>query len=130
MLLDLDHFKEVNDRLGHATGDELLIDAGGRLMSLLRESDTVARMGGDEFMLILPGLARWEDAAEIAQRILEAFRRPFATSDHELRITTSIGIAIYPDEGEDMALLMRSADTALYRAKQRGRDNFQRYFPA
>jgi diguanylate cyclase (GGDEF)-like protein/PAS domain S-box-containing protein len=129
MLLDLDHFKDVNDKLGHTVGDKLLQAVGERLTSLVRKSDTVARMGGDEFMLLLPfrrGRGE-EDAIKIAQRILEAFRRPFVFDGHEIRITTSIGIAFYPDDGEDADTLMKNADIAMYRAKERGRDNYQRY---
>ena len=130
MLLDLDHFKDVNDTLGHTVGDKLLQAVGDRLTSLLRKSDTVARMGGDEFLLLLPDIARVEDAANIAQKILEDIRRPFEFEAHELHITTSIGMALYPNDGEDVDALMRNADIALYRAKDQGRDNYQRYTPA
>jgi diguanylate cyclase (GGDEF)-like protein/PAS domain S-box-containing protein len=128
MLLDLDHFKDVNDTLGHSMGDKLLQAVGKRLTSLLRKSDTVARMGGDEFMLILPEIARVEDTARVAQKVLEAFRRPFVFDGHELHITTSVGIAIYPDDGEDADTLVKNVDIAMYRAKAQGRDNYQRYF--
>jgi diguanylate cyclase (GGDEF)-like protein/PAS domain S-box-containing protein len=129
MLLDLDHFKDVNDTLGHTVGDKLLQVVGKRLTSIVRKSDTVARMGGDEFMLLslFPGIKRKEDAAMIAQRILEAFRKPFAFDDHEILITTSIGIAIYPDDGKDADTLIKNADVAMYCAKAQGRDNYQRY---
>ncbi len=130
MLLDLDHFKDVNDTLGHNVGDQLLQVVGERLTSLLREGDTIARMGGDEFMLLLPELVGSEDAAAIAQKILGAFRRPFVFDGHELRTTTSIGIAIYPEDGEDGDTLMKNADIAMYRAKDRGRDDYQSYTPA
>ena len=129
MLFDLDHFKDVNDTLGHSVGDLLLQVVGDRLTSLLRKGDTVARMGGDEFMLLLPETAQEEDAAKIAQKILEAFRKPFVFDGHELRITTSIGIAMYPEDGEDGDTLMKNADIAMYRAKDKGRDNYQRYTP-
>ncbi|MGA9349937.1 MAG: diguanylate cyclase, partial [Anaerolineae bacterium] len=129
MLLDLDYFKDVNDTLGHTVGDRLLQVVGKRLISLVRKSDTVARMGGDEFMLLslFPGIRGEEDAARIAERILEVFRRPFVLDGHEIRITTSIGIAIYPDDGQDTDTLMKNADIAMYRAKERGRDNYQHY---
>jgi diguanylate cyclase (GGDEF)-like protein len=129
MLLDLDYFKDVNDTLGHTVGDKLLQVVGRRLTSLVRKSDTVARLGGDEFMLIsiFPGIMGEEDAARIAQRTLEAFRSPFVFNGHEIRITTSIGIAIYPDDGKDADTLMKNADIAMYRAKEHGRDNYQRY---
>lgn len=127
MLLDLDHFKDVNDTLGHSVGDQLLQTVGDRLMSLLRKSDTVARMGGDEFMLILSEIPRVEDTAKIAQKILEAFRKPFVFDGHELHVTTSIGIAIYPYDGKDADMLMKNVDVAMYRAKNQGRDNYQYY---
>ncbi len=127
MLLDLDHFKDVNDTLGHSMGDKLLQVVGQRLLGLLRKSDTVARMGGDEFTLLLPEIAQAEDATQIAHKILGAFRKPFEFNDHEVRITTSIGIAIYPDDGEDADTLIKNADIAMYRAKDQGRDNYQRY---
>jgi len=128
VLLDLDHFKDVNDTLGHSVGDKLLQAVGERLTSLLRKSDTIARMGGDEFMLILPEIARVEDTARVAQKVLESFREPFVFDGHEARITTSIGIAIYPNDGEDADTLMRDADVAMYRAKAQGRNNYQHYF--
>jgi len=127
MLLDLDHFKDVNDTLGHSVGDKLLQVVGGRLTSLLRQSDTVARMGGDEFMLLLPEMDQMENAARIAAKILGAFRRPFEFDGHKFHITTSIGIALYPNDGEDADALMKNVDIAMYRAKDRGRDNYQRY---
>jgi diguanylate cyclase (GGDEF)-like protein/PAS domain S-box-containing protein len=129
MLLDLDDFKRVNDTLGHSVGDKLLQDAGKRLTSFVRKSDTVARMGGDEFMLILlfPRIREDGDTAKIAQRILQAFRKPFVFDGHEIHITTSIGIAIYPDDGQDADTLIKNADIAMYRAKTQGRDNYQRY---
>jgi diguanylate cyclase (GGDEF)-like protein/PAS domain S-box-containing protein len=129
MLLDLDHFKDINDTLGHSVGDQLLRIVAARLTSLLRQSDTVARMGGDEFILVLPELARVEDVTRVAQKILEAFREPFVCDGHELHITTSIGIAIYPYDGEDADTLMKNADIAMYRAKDLGRDSTQRYTP-
>jgi len=127
MLLDLDHFKDVNDTLRHSVGDQLLQVVGNRLTSLLRKSDTVARMGGDEFLLLFPKLARTEYSARIASKIVEAFRRPFVFDDHELHITTSIGIAVYPCDGEDADTLLRNADIAMYRGKERGRNTYQRY---
>jgi diguanylate cyclase (GGDEF)-like protein len=130
MLLDLDHFKEVNDNLGHPAGDQLLQAVGDRLTGLLRESDTIARMGGDEFLLILPEITQVEAAATVAHRILGAIRKPIMVDDHELRITASIGIAMYPDDSEDVDALVKNADIAMYRAKEAGRDNFQRYTPS
>jgi len=127
MLLDLDDFKDVNDTLGHSVGDQLLQAVAQRLRSLLRQSDTVARMGGDEFMLILPEIAEEEGATKVATKVLAAFRKPFVFDGHEIRITTSMGIALYPDDGEDSDTLMKNVDIAMYRAKDRGRDNVQRY---
>jgi diguanylate cyclase (GGDEF)-like protein len=127
MLLDLDHFKNVNDRLGHTVGDQLLQAVGVRLTGLLRESDTVCRMGGDEFLLLLPEMGKVEYAGAAAARILEIIRKTFVFEEHRLRITTSLGIAIYPDDGEDGDTLIKNADAAMYRAKEKGRDNYQRY---
>jgi len=129
MILDLDNFKDVNDTLGHSVGDQLLQVVSERLTSLLRKGDTVARMGGDEFMLLLSEIAQVEDADEVAQKILEALREPFVFDSHDLRITTSIGIALYPDAGEDCDTLMKNADIAMYRAKDLGRDNYQSWQP-
>jgi diguanylate cyclase (GGDEF)-like protein/PAS domain S-box-containing protein len=130
MLLDLDYFKDVNDTLGHSTGDQLLRAVGSRLSRLLRKGDTIARIGGDEFLLLLPELLQTEYATTLAQKILHAFREPFVLDDHQIHITTSIGIAIFPDDGDNADALMKSADIAMYRAKNKGRDGFQRYTPA
>jgi len=125
VLLDLDKFKDINDMLGHNVGDQLLEAVGKRLTSLMRKSDTVARWGGDEFILVLPEIARAEDAGRVAQRILEAFRKPFVLGGHWLHITASIGIATYPNDGEDADTLIKNADTAMYRAKEQGRNSYQ-----
>jgi diguanylate cyclase (GGDEF)-like protein/PAS domain S-box-containing protein len=130
LLLDLDYFKDVNDTLGHTTGDQLLRAVGDRLTELLRTSDTIARVGGDEFLLLLPEMTQVEYATTIAQKILQAFRGPFAFDGHHLYITTSIGIAIFPDDGTDADTVVKNADIAMYRAKEKGRDNFQRYTKA
>jgi len=127
MLLDLDYFKNINDTLGHSVGDRLLQVAGNRLRSLLRSSDTVARMGGDEFLLMLPEIARVQDTSRVAQKILGAFREPFVLDGHKLHTTASIGIATYPDAGEDADTLTKNADIAMYRAKKRGRNNYEHY---
>jgi diguanylate cyclase (GGDEF)-like protein len=129
LLLDLDRFKEVNDRLGHSVGDQLLIAVGQRLVGVLRESDTVCRMGGDEFLLLLPEVENGENAAQAAERIRQAIRKPFVLDSHTLLITTSIGIATYPDDGNDGDTMVKNADIAMYRAKDMGRDNCQRYTP-
>ncbi len=130
VLLDLDYFKDVNYTLGHSIGDQLRRAVGSRLSGLLRKGDTIARIGGDEFLLLLPEMTRLEYATILAQKVLESFREPFAFDDHQLHITTSIGIAIFPDDGDSADTLMKSADIAMYRAKNKGRDSFQRYTPA
>jgi diguanylate cyclase (GGDEF)-like protein/PAS domain S-box-containing protein len=130
MLLDLDQFKDVNDTLGHSVGDELLRSVGKRLTGLLRKHDTVSRMGGDEFFLLLPEIAQVQDAATIAQKVLKVFQEPFVLDDRELNITTSIGVVVYPDDGEDADTLLKKADVALYHAKQKGRNNYQLYTSA
>lgn len=127
MLLDLDHFKGVNDTLGHSVGDQLLKAVGDRLLSVMRESDTVCRMGGDEFLLLFPEVAEPGHARNAAERILQVIRQPFVLGRHVLRVTTSAGFAVYPDDGEDGDALVKKADAAMYRAKEEGRDNYQRY---
>jgi diguanylate cyclase (GGDEF)-like protein/PAS domain S-box-containing protein len=127
MLLDLDHFKDINDTLGHSVGDQLLSSVGKRLTELLRKEDTVSRMGGDEFFLLLPEVDRVQDAATIAQKVLKAIQEPFVLDVHEINITTSIGVAMYPDEGADVKTLLKNADVALYQAKEKGRNNYQHY---
>jgi diguanylate cyclase (GGDEF)-like protein/PAS domain S-box-containing protein len=129
MLLDLDHFKDINDTFGHSAGDKLLRVIGKLLIEVLREGDTVARIGGDEFLLLLPDLMSIENATTIAQKILEILRADFEVDNRRIYITTSIGIAIFPDDGEDADTLVKNADAAMYRAKERGRDNFQCYTP-
>jgi len=130
MFFDVDRFNTINETLGHATGDQLLQGVAQRLTSCLRESDTVARMGGDEFMLLLPGITQGEDAGRIAQKILEALKPSFNFHGHELYITASLGIALFPEDGEDTQALLKNANTALHRAKEQGRNNYQFYTPA
>jgi len=125
LFLDLDRFKVINDSLGHNIGDQLLQAVAARVQSCVRDSDTVARLGGDEFTLLLPELAHAEDAALVAQKILEAVRYPFHIEGREFYITTSIGISVFPDDGIDAETLIKSADTAMYQAKEQGRDNYQ-----
>jgi diguanylate cyclase (GGDEF)-like protein/PAS domain S-box-containing protein len=126
MMLDLDKFKEINDKMGHEAGDQLLQGVANRLRSRLRKGDTVARMGGDEFMLLFPDIKETDDGFIIAQKIVESFRRPFNFGSHELYVTTSVGVAIYPDDGADFDSLKKHADAAMYNAKMNGRDNFKR----
>ncbi len=130
MFLDLDRFKQVNDMAGHAMGDKLLRSVAERLAGLVREGDTVARVGGDEFTLLSPEVAGVEDTVEIAERVLKVFQQPWALDGHEFHVTTSVGIAMYPNDGEDAESLLRNADTAMYRAKEQGRNNYQLYTPA
>jgi diguanylate cyclase (GGDEF)-like protein/PAS domain S-box-containing protein len=127
MLLDLDRFKDINDTLGHSVGDQLLHLVSKRLRRLLRKSDTLGRMGGDEFLFLVPGIARLDNATEVARKILESFHKPFLVEDHELHTTASIGVTIYPDDGADADTLLKNADIAMYSAKQKGRNNYQRY---
>jgi len=123
MFLDLDHFKEVNDSLGHSYGDLLLKEISKRLKSVIREEDTLARLGGDEFILLLPDTDS-DGAAQVAQKLLETIVRPTLIDGHELTITTSIGIAVYPADGSEMETLLKNADSAMYRAKQEGRNSY------
>jgi diguanylate cyclase (GGDEF)-like protein len=130
LFLDLDRFKDINDSLGHSTGDQLLKAVAERIRRCVREGDTVARFGGDEFTLLVPRVENIEDAAKIAQKIIETLKIPFEINERELFVTTSIGISIYPTDGLDAETLVRSADMAMYRAKDSGRDNYQLYAPA
>jgi len=128
MFLDLDHFKNVNDSLGHRVGDDLLKLLAERLIATVREQDTVSRLGGDEFVLVLPDTDA-SGAAHVAEKLLRAAREPFDIESRELTVTPSIGIAMYPNDGRDFDELLRCADAAMYDAKQRGRSQF-RFFTA
>jgi diguanylate cyclase (GGDEF)-like protein/PAS domain S-box-containing protein len=127
MMLDLDRFKVVNDTYGHSIGDKLLRAAGERLLTLMRKSDTVARVGGDEFLVLLPKVSRVEDSVKVGRKILEAFRKPFTVNSYKITVTTSLGFAIYPEDGEDSDALLRNADIAMYWVKEQGRDNYAAY---
>lgn len=128
--LDLDRFKDINDSLGHSLGDGLLKAVADRIRHCIREGDTLARFGGDEFTLLIPRVEHVEDAAKIAQKIIETLKIPFVIQDRELFVSTSIGVSIFPTDGADPETLVRNADTAMYRAKDSGRDNYQLYAPA
>lgn len=129
MFLDLDQFKTVNDSLGHGVGDQLLAEVARRLQSCLRSDDVLARQGGDEFVLLLPRLARAEDAGEVARKLLQALEAPMLLGGHELSVSASIGIALYPADGDDVDTLLKHADIAMYSAKAAGRANFQFFVP-
>ena len=125
--LDLDRFKQINDTLGHEAGDQLLQEVAVRIKSCARESDTVARLGGDEFVVLMPSIDNGSDAGVLAQRILAAIARPFVLASTEFRVTASIGISTYPDNGLDEQTLKKKADIAMYHAKSEGKNNFQFY---
>lgn len=123
--MDLDRFKHINDTMGHSSGDALLRQAAARLDNCVRRSDTLARLGGDEFTVVLAELEDPRDAMRAAKNIVEAMRLPFTVEGRELFVTISLGISLFPDDGEDSETLMVNADVAMYRAKELGRDNFQ-----
>jgi len=126
LFLDLDRFKQVNDSLGHTEGDELLVQVARRLREAVRETDTVCRLGGDEFVLLLPGIDL-KGTQQVADKLLTAFRQPFTVAGHRLHTTLSVGIALYPHDGANFDELLKNADTALYRAKERGRNTYMFY---
>jgi diguanylate cyclase (GGDEF)-like protein/PAS domain S-box-containing protein len=130
LFLDLDHFKEINDTLGHEAGDNLLKEVSERFRKTTRESDTVARIGGDEFNMILADIGRIEDVSDIAVKIVDSLRKPIVISGHELHVTTSAGISMYPDDSGDSETLLRYADIAMYHAKESGRNTFRFYNPS
>lgn len=125
MFMDLDRFKHINDSLGHAIGDQLLQSVAQRLVGCLRHSDTVSRQGGDEFVLLLPYIEQVEDAALSAQKLLSSVMKSHNIGQQDLYISASIGISIFPDDGKDVETLIKSADTAMYSAKENGRNNFK-----
>jgi diguanylate cyclase (GGDEF)-like protein/PAS domain S-box-containing protein len=127
MMLDLDHFKDVNDTLGHLAGDKLLQEVGNRLTDILRHNDTVARLGGDEFVVLLSDLERMEYAAGVAKVILKAFGKPFLLADHEITPNVSIGIAFFPDDCDDVESLLQKSDMAMYSVKTHGRNSYKFY---
>lgn len=127
IFIDLDRFKTINDSLGHSRGDELLQQAGQRLDRLLRKMDTLGRLGGDEFLVVLPILKQQSDGELVAEKILALFEEPFKLADQILSITPSLGLAFYPSDGDTPEALIKNADTAMYRAKARGRNTWQAY---
>lgn len=124
LMVDLDRFKEVNDLLGHQAGDDLLCEAAERIVALLRKTDTVARIGGDEFVVLLPDLQRREDAEQIAAKIVSALAEPFDAGARPVLISVSVGVCKYPEEGVAAEDLLQNADAAMYQAKGRGRNGF------
>lgn len=125
LFIDLDHFKKINDTLGHSAGDAVLAQAAERLKSCVRSEDTVARIGGDEFTIILPNIESAANAEPVVQKILQAFSQPFVLSELETLISASIGVTVFPDDGDEPELLMKNADVAMYRSKERGRNTFE-----
>jgi diguanylate cyclase (GGDEF)-like protein len=127
MFLDLDHFKHINDTLGHDAGDQLLQEVAQRLKSNLRNSDVVARLGGDEFVMVLPEVTDPAYTASVARKVIAAVALPYRLAGQDFRVTASIGISTYPDDGTDEQTLTKNADVAMYKAKQEGKNNFQLY---
>lgn len=127
LFFDIDRFKTINDSLGHDAGDQLLCRVAKRLLGCVRESDTVARLGGDEFVIVLADLTRRSDVTLVARKIHDALIQPMVISEQELFVTGSIGISLYPNDGKDLQALLMNADSAMYRAKDQGRNNFQFY---
>jgi diguanylate cyclase (GGDEF)-like protein len=130
LFLDLDGFKHINDSLGHSTGDKLLQSIAGRLVSCVRGSDTVSRQGGDEFVVLLSEVQQSEDPAITARRMLQAVAQAHSIEQHHLHVTTSIGVSVYPHDGLDAETLIKNADTAMYQAKENGRQSYQFFKPA
>lgn len=124
LFLDLDDFKKVNDTLGHETGDKLLIDAAQRLLNVVRSSDTVARLGGDEFIVLLSRLSASADILPVVENLIHQFRQAFRIDGREMILTASVGIAVFPDDGESASDLLRNADSAMYNAKEHGRNTY------
>lgn len=125
LFVDIDRFKNINDSLGHSVGDALLCETAQRLSSLLKATDTVTRQGGDEFVILLPELDSAEEAAHLAEKVLQVVSRPFSIEQHMLTTTASVGIAMYPTDGDDVESLLKHADAAMYVAKNAGRNSFR-----
>ncbi|HBI71407.1 MAG TPA: diguanylate cyclase, partial [Massilia sp.] len=130
LFIDLDHFKKINDSLGHAAGDKLLMGAAERMKDLLRDVDTLARLGGDEFIIVLAGPLTPDSVTGVAVRLVESLSQPYQLAGHTAHSGASVGVALFPDDGEDAATLIRHADMAMYAAKREGRGNFQFFSPA
>ena len=127
LFIDLDHFKDINDSLGHHVGDEVLKEVSSRLEKCIRKEDLLARLGGDEFTIILEGTSNIEDVSNVAQKIIQSMKEPIRIASNILHITTSIGVSLYPEHTTQKSNLLKYADTAMYKAKEQGRDNYQIY---
>jgi diguanylate cyclase (GGDEF)-like protein len=130
LYLDLDRFKAVNDSLGHKAGDRLLVEVAARLRELVRDAETIARMGGDEFVVVMNAEHAHASATALAQRMVEAIGQPYQIGVHKLHIGLSVGVALFPHDGSDADELLRKADLALYRAKAEGRNTMRTFDPA
>ena len=124
MFLDLDDFKMINDTLGHDIGDQLLVEVSKRLVSTLRKCDTVARIGGDEFIILIEDIEDMDYLNIILEKILKCFNEPFRLNNQDYFVTTSIGVAVYPTDGEIAEVLVKNADIAMYKAKQKGKNKY------
>jgi diguanylate cyclase (GGDEF)-like protein len=129
LFLDLDHFKEINDGLGHEAGDEVLSEVAKRLLSVVRASDTVARLGGDEFVVLLPAMTSASHCETVCRKLLDSLQADLVVKGVPLRVTFSIGAAVFPDHAQDIDSLMRYADEAMYVAKRSGRNGYQLHAP-
>jgi len=127
LFIDLDHFKQVNDSLGHDAGDKVLLEASKRLKASIRAEDTLARLGGDEFTILFENIEKFQDITNLAQKVLEQFREPFILAGHKLYLSCSIGVSTFPNDGDNAENLLKYADNAMYKAKEEGRNNFQFY---
>jgi diguanylate cyclase (GGDEF)-like protein len=130
IMVDLDHFKDINDNLGHDAGDEVLKEVGARLESILRQTDTICRIGGDEFALLISDVSLKETVKIVAKRIIDVLNKPFTLNGLKEVMTASLGIAIYPEDGKSLRTLMKHADMAMYEVKKRGRNNYLYYQPS
>jgi diguanylate cyclase (GGDEF)-like protein len=127
--LDLDHFKRINDTLGHVVGDQLLVEVAARVLSCLREGDTLARLGGDDFLAILPNLADVAHSELVVKRVLKSFDEPFALGVRQIFSAASVGIAVFPTDADSADVLLRNAETAMYKAKDKGANTYHFFTP-
>ncbi|MCD6432412.1 MAG: GGDEF domain-containing protein, partial [Sulfurimonas sp.] len=125
LFIDLDHFKEINDSFGHEIGDKVLVEIASRFRHTLREEDTVSRLGGDEFTVIIENLKSSNFASKLAQKLIDTTKKPMVIDKHNLFVTCSIGISIYPKDAQEDRMLLHSADSAMYKAKEAGKNRFK-----